>query len=168
MLRLMTVASLCVLTSGCLGIGVVGLVPTKSGVAVNAVNNPINTKPGTTTPSTTTPTRSGDVPTVTPTPTPTTSGPSAIVQRFIGTWLAEDTSTGLDRVTFSKYPAGATNVTTNGGVVEAAFQGQRVSGEFVVNGNQIILMFDGESPAAHDFSFLADGRLRIGQALYRK
>jgi hypothetical protein len=110
-------------------------------------------------------------PTVTPTRTPDEPAPptqSTIVLRLMGTWLAEDPSAGLDRVTFSKYPPGTPDPNPNGGKVEAAFAGDRVLGDFVITGAQIVLQFPNENPAVHAFEFLNDGRLRIGQAIYRK
>jgi hypothetical protein len=164
-LRFLTVAALGFLTSGCMIAAVMSL-PVRGG--------------GTAEPGGTTPTASGTGSTPQPgnvvkpppapvaSPAPNVTAPASIQDRFIGTWLAQDTTQGLDRVTFSKGQPGSATATPNGGVVEALFNGSRITGVWLIEGNQIGMQFVGESPFAFAFEFLGDGRLRIGQATYRR
>lgn len=160
MLRFLAVATLSVLTSGCLLVGVMAVPPRGGSTADNDTASQTAAQSG--------PSKPAATPASPVASDPSGTVPSGIVQRFLGTWLAEDTSTGLDRVTFSKYPPETPNPNANGGKVEAAVGGRRVLGDFLISGNQLALQFPGENPVVFEFSFLGDGRLRIGQALYSK
>jgi hypothetical protein len=166
-LRFLTVAALGVLTSGCM-IGVVmsPLIPVRGEAAANQAGitpqQPAANTAGQQVqqPAAPMPTRTDDG------PTPT--APLNVRQRLLGTWLAEDTSQGLDRVSFMNYPPNTPDASPAGGRVEAGFNGQRILGDFLLSGPQIAMKFPGEEPVVYDFEFMNDGRLRIGRAIYRK
>jgi hypothetical protein len=174
-LRFLTMAALGFLTSGCMIAAVLSpLVPVRGG----GTTGPGGTTANATTPPVAgsgnvgTPQQPGNAVNQPPTPVatvaPVATAPATIQDRLIGTWLAQDTTQGLDRVTFAKGQPGSATANPMGGVVEALFNGSRITGVWLIEGNQIGLQFVGEAPFAFAFEFLGDGRLRIGQAIYRR